>query len=70
MKGEFNWGGHAYRWWAGESNPDASVGYCVHVWRDNVGVTKYVDYELSQQEAESTAEVIAPHVEALVARGI
>lgn len=46
MDGKFAWGGHEYRWWAGASNPDAAERYCVHVWREGVGITKYVDHEV------------------------
>lgn len=65
MTGTFDYSNNSYSWWAGEAAPEPEGKYCVHCWRDEVGVTRYTDQALTQAQAEQLARDLAADVDRL-----
>lgn len=65
MKGSFDQSGNNYEWWAGKASPDADENWCVHCRSGDWGVTKYLQNEPSEQQAEGLAKQLTGHVENL-----
>jgi len=68
MKGisdSFEHAGKTYSWWAGHS--DHQKEYCVHCRHEDYGLTRYLQDQPADEEAEELAKGLAPHVEGIKA---